>query len=112
MKYFKITKTWAVKAEAEAEAIKLIAADPVEYLDSETVTRTEYKKPQPKTGCVGLRDVACLPTVHKFLACGREQASDLPDILGTCPSCTCWTREEHRCIRCKSAGCPGVLEPQ
>jgi hypothetical protein len=50
MKYFKITKTWAVKAESEAEAIKLIAADPVKYLDSETVTRTEYKKPQPKTG--------------------------------------------------------------
>jgi hypothetical protein len=48
--YFKITKTWAVKAESEAEAIKLIAADPVKYLDSETVTRTEYKKPQPKFG--------------------------------------------------------------
>jgi hypothetical protein len=48
--YFKITKTWAVKAESEAEAIKLIAADPVKYLDSETVTRTEYKKPQPQTG--------------------------------------------------------------
>jgi hypothetical protein len=50
VKYFKITKTWAVKAESEAEAIKLIAAEPVQYLDSETVTRTEYKKPQPKTG--------------------------------------------------------------
>jgi hypothetical protein len=50
VKYFKITKTWAVKAESEAEAIKLIAADPVQYLDSETITRTEYKKPQPKTG--------------------------------------------------------------
>jgi hypothetical protein len=50
VKYFKITKTWAVKAESEAEAIKLIAAEPVKYLDSETVTRTEYKKPQPKTG--------------------------------------------------------------
>ena len=50
MKYFKITKTWAVKAESEAEAIKLIAADPVQYLDSESVTRTEYKKPQQKTG--------------------------------------------------------------
>ena len=44
MKYFKITKTWAVQAESEAEAIKLIAADPVQYLDSETITRTEYKK--------------------------------------------------------------------
>ena len=50
MKYFKITKTWAVKAESEAEAIKLVSADPVQYLDSETVTRTEYKKPQPNTG--------------------------------------------------------------
>ncbi len=50
MKYFKITKTWAVTAESEAEAIKLVTADPAKYLDSETVTRTEYKKPQPKTG--------------------------------------------------------------
>ena len=49
MKYFKITKTWAVKADSEAEAIKLVAAEPVKYLDSETVTRTEYKKPQPQT---------------------------------------------------------------
>jgi hypothetical protein len=50
MKYFKITKTWAVKAESETEAVKLISAEPAEYLDSETVTRTEYKKPQLKTG--------------------------------------------------------------
>ena len=50
VKYFKITKTWAVTAESEAEAVKLIAADPGKYLDSETVQRTEYKKPQPKTG--------------------------------------------------------------
>ena len=50
MKYFKITKTWAVKAESETEAIKLVVADPEKYLDSETVTRTEYKKPQQKTG--------------------------------------------------------------
>jgi hypothetical protein len=50
VKYFKITKTCAVKAESEAEAIKLIAAEPLKYLDSETVTRTEYKRPQPKTG--------------------------------------------------------------
>jgi hypothetical protein len=50
MKYFKITKTWAVKAESETEAIKLVAADPVKYLDAETVTRTEHKRPQPKTG--------------------------------------------------------------
>ena len=51
VKYFKITKTWAVKAESESEAIKLVAAAPEEYLDSETVTRTEYKKkPQQKSG--------------------------------------------------------------
>ena len=50
MKYFKITKTWTVKAETEEEAIKQVAADPAQYLESETVTRTEYKKPQQKTG--------------------------------------------------------------
>jgi len=50
VKYFKITKSWAVKSESEAEAIKLIAADPEKYLDAETVTRTEYKKTQQKTG--------------------------------------------------------------
>ena len=50
MKYFKITKTWAVKAETESEAIKLVSADPATYLESETVTRTEYKKPPQKTG--------------------------------------------------------------
>jgi len=50
MKYFKITRSWVVKAEDEAEAFKLVAANPAEYLDTETVTRTEYKKPQQKTG--------------------------------------------------------------
>jgi hypothetical protein len=50
VKYFKITKTWAVKAEDESEAVKLIAAEPAKYLDSETVTRTEYKRRQPNTG--------------------------------------------------------------
>jgi hypothetical protein len=40
MKYFKITRTWAVKAETEEEALRLIAEKPTEYLDSETVTRT------------------------------------------------------------------------
>jgi hypothetical protein len=50
VKYFKITKTWAVKAESETEAVKLVAADPAKYLDAETVTRTEYKKRQPETG--------------------------------------------------------------
>jgi hypothetical protein len=53
MKYFKIQKTWAVKVEddaTEADAIKLVAASPEKYLDSESVTRTEYKRPQQKTG--------------------------------------------------------------
>jgi hypothetical protein len=50
MKYFKITKTWAVKAESESEAIKLVAAEPEKYLDAETVTRTEYKRSQQKAG--------------------------------------------------------------
>jgi len=50
MKYFKITRTWVVKAEDETEAFKLVASDPSKYLDTESVTRTEYKRPQPKTG--------------------------------------------------------------
>ena len=50
MKFFKITRSWVVKAEDEAQAFKLVAASPTEYLDTETVTRTEYKKPQQKTG--------------------------------------------------------------
>jgi len=50
MKYFKITKSWAVKAESETEAIKLIAAEPEKYLDSQTITRTEYVKPPQKAG--------------------------------------------------------------
>jgi hypothetical protein len=50
MNYFKITKTWAVKAESEAEAINLVAAEPEKYLDAETVTRTEYKRSQQQAG--------------------------------------------------------------
>jgi hypothetical protein len=50
VKYFKIAKTWAVKAESETEAIKLVTADPEKYLDSQTVIRTEYTRPQQKTG--------------------------------------------------------------
>jgi hypothetical protein len=50
VKYFKITKTWSVKAESEEEAIKQVAANPGQYLESESVTRTEYKKPQQKAG--------------------------------------------------------------
>ena len=50
LKYFKITKTWSVKAESEEEAIKQVAADPGQYLESESVQRTEYKKPQQNAG--------------------------------------------------------------
>ena len=50
LKYFKITKSWKVEAETEEEAIKQVAQNPGEYLESETVTRTEYKKPQQKAG--------------------------------------------------------------
>jgi hypothetical protein len=51
MKYFKITRTWAVKAETEEEAFKLVDAEPTQYLDSVTVVRTEYrKKPTSGTG--------------------------------------------------------------
>jgi hypothetical protein len=50
LKYFKITKSWSIKAESEEEAIKQVAADPAQYLESETVTRTDYKKPQQKNG--------------------------------------------------------------
>jgi len=50
VKYFKITKTWSVKAETEEEAIKQVAADPGQYLESESVQRTEYKKPQQNAG--------------------------------------------------------------
>jgi hypothetical protein len=50
VKYFKITKSWKVEAATEDEAIKQVAQNPSQYLESETVTRTEYKKPQQKTG--------------------------------------------------------------
>jgi hypothetical protein len=50
LKYFKITKTWSVKAETEEEAIRQVAQNPGQYIESETVTRTEYKKPQQKAG--------------------------------------------------------------
>ena len=54
MKYFKFAKTYLVKVkdeESEADAIKLIDAEPQKYLDSETVTRTEYRqRPQQKSG--------------------------------------------------------------
>ena len=42
LKYFKITKSWSIKAESEEEAIKQVAQNPGQYLESETVTRTEY----------------------------------------------------------------------
>ncbi len=50
MKYFKVQRTWFVKAETEAEALGQIAADPDQYLDSEAVTRTEYKRFHQETG--------------------------------------------------------------
>jgi hypothetical protein len=50
LKYFKITKSWKVEAATEEEAIKQVAQNPGQYLESETVTRTEYKKPQQKAG--------------------------------------------------------------
>ncbi len=57
MKYFKITRTWSVKAADEAEAVHLVATDPDKYLESETVTRTEYRKSKPETGWgAGLRN--------------------------------------------------------
>jgi hypothetical protein len=34
-----------VRAESEEDAIKQIAADPGQYLESESVQRTEHKKP-------------------------------------------------------------------
>ena len=50
LKYFKITKSWKVEAETEEEAIKQVAHNPGQYLESETVTRTEYKRPLAKAG--------------------------------------------------------------
>ena len=50
VKYFKISKTWAVQAESEADALKLVVADPDKYLDAQTITRTEYLKPKQNPG--------------------------------------------------------------
>jgi hypothetical protein len=50
MQYFKITRTWVVKAADEQEAFKLITEKPDDYLDAVTVTRTEYKRKQPQAG--------------------------------------------------------------
>jgi hypothetical protein len=53
MKYFKISRTWVVKVpdeQGEQEARTLIEENPDAYLDSETITRTEYKRKQPQTG--------------------------------------------------------------
>jgi hypothetical protein len=52
VKYFKIKRVWSVKAETEEEAFRQVAADPTEYLESEEVTRTEYKKTRQETGWV------------------------------------------------------------
>jgi hypothetical protein len=50
MYYFEVTKTWVIQAQSEDEAVKFIAANPKAHLKKETVTRTEYIKPKPKTG--------------------------------------------------------------
>ena len=50
MYYFKISRTWAVKAMSEHEALRLVDSSPDAYLESETVSRTVYKKPQQHTG--------------------------------------------------------------
>jgi hypothetical protein len=51
VKYFKITRSWSVRAEDETEAFKLVATEPAKYLDSESVQRTEYRqRPQQKSG--------------------------------------------------------------
>ena len=50
MKYFKITKSWSIKVWSEEVAIMQVAADPAQNLESETVSRTDYKKPQQKAG--------------------------------------------------------------
>jgi hypothetical protein len=52
MKYFTIIRKWVVKAESEEEAFQLVSSDPNTYLDSETVSRTEYRKPL-KSGASG-----------------------------------------------------------
>ena len=57
MKYFKIKRMWSVKADDESEAFRKVAAEPDKYLESEEVTRTEYKKPLQETGwSAGLRN--------------------------------------------------------
>jgi hypothetical protein len=51
VKYFKITKSWSVRAEDEDSAMKLVAEDPEKYLDSKSVQRTEYRqRQQQKSG--------------------------------------------------------------
>jgi hypothetical protein len=50
MKYFKIKRVWSVKAETEEDAFRQVATNPTEHLESEEVTRTEYKKPKQETG--------------------------------------------------------------
>ncbi len=49
MYYFKITRTWTVKAMSEQDAFRLVDNSPDAYVESETVSRTVYKKPQVKT---------------------------------------------------------------
>jgi hypothetical protein len=48
MYYFKVTKTWSVQAMSENDALRIIANNPDHYLESETVSRTVYKKKPPQ----------------------------------------------------------------
>ncbi len=50
MYYFKITRTWTVKAMSEQDAFRLVDNTPDAYLESETVSRTVYKKPYQQSG--------------------------------------------------------------
>jgi hypothetical protein len=50
MYYYEITKTWGVQAMSEDDGVQIISASPKAHLKKETVTRTEYIKPKPKTG--------------------------------------------------------------
>ena len=50
MYYFEVTKTWGVMAKSEDEMNQIITATPKAHLKKKTVTRTEYFKPDPKTG--------------------------------------------------------------
>jgi hypothetical protein len=82
MKYFKITKTWAVKAETEAEAIRLVASRAGE-ISGRRIRPTDgiqAVSAEDRLGhcCQGSADwqrqrqaLVCLPTVH-HTSCGEQ----------------------------------------